>query len=208
MRRNNLYDYDLYLLKHIGNNGFFVDVGAYFGNISNRSDLSSHTLRLEQSGWNGICIESSHDNILTLQNNRKCIIYEGIVGDGKMHKFYQDKNGGAGSKIVFDIPAPTNCIDVQTELLENILNKNNAPQNIDFLKIDVEGAELTILQTLSYETYTYKYILFENPNCRKSEANDLINFLLSKGYIEIGGVGTLNRNDSYNTFLKKDNYEN
>lgn len=44
---------DLFALKLIGKNGYFLDIGAGW----DYSGVNSNSLLLEQEGWNGICIE-------------------------------------------------------------------------------------------------------------------------------------------------------
>lgn len=58
---------DKWVLEKIGNEGFFVDVGAYDG------IESSNTYALELAGWKGICIEPNPQAFANLENNRHSI---------------------------------------------------------------------------------------------------------------------------------------
>lgn len=57
---------DLWVLKKVGNKGFFVDVGAHDG------VESSNTYALEKAGWRGICIEPNPEAYAKLVQERKC----------------------------------------------------------------------------------------------------------------------------------------
>ena len=61
--------------------------------------------------------------------------------------------------------------------MNDILKASSAPQNIDFLSLDVEGAELEVLKGIDYNKYHFKYILVE---CR--DINRLETFLNKTGY--------------------------
>ena len=51
--------------------------------------------------------------------------------------------------------------------LNNILFKANAPKQIDFLSLDVEGAELEVLKGINHNEYRFKFICIENRNIAK-----------------------------------------
>ena len=61
--------------------------------------------------------------------------------------------------------------------LTSILEDSNSPQKIDFMSLDVEGAELAVLLGLDFDRYHIKYILVE---CRDIDALQV--FLSSKKY--------------------------
>ena len=50
--------------------------------------------------------------------------------------------------------------------LNEILIEADAPNEIDFLSLDVEGAELAVLSGIDFKKYKFKYMLIE---CRKKE---------------------------------------
>src|SRR5689334_14627543 len=57
---------DEWVLSIIRGKGFFVDAGAFDG------VLFSNTLKLEEAGWQGLCIEANPKNFEELKKNRKC----------------------------------------------------------------------------------------------------------------------------------------
>ena len=63
--------------------------------------------------------------------------------------------------------------------LTQVLNSVNAPKDIAFLSLDVEGNELAVLLGLDFELYRPKYILVE---CRDDTVDTL---LVKKGYCSL-----------------------
>lgn len=61
--------------------------------------------------------------------------------------------------------------------LTSILDEADAPQLIDLLSLDVEGAELAVLNGVDFRRYTFKYILIECRDIVRVEG-----FLSSFGY--------------------------
>lgn len=64
--------------------------------------------------------------------------------------------------------------------LDSLLDKAGAPRVIDFLSLDVEGAELPVLKGLDFNKYRFKYMLVE---CR--DIVTLTNYLKPIGYTQI-----------------------
>ena len=48
--------------------------------------------------------------------------------------------------------------------LTELLEKSNAPKLIDFLSLDVEGAELDVLKGIDFERYNFRFMLIEIRN--------------------------------------------
>jgi hypothetical protein len=74
------------------------------------------------------------------------------------------------------------------DILSKYLPKN---QQIDFINIDVEGSDLSILKSLDWETYSPKFLLFESLEMVDSGIMDYneteeYKFFRSKGYDIIG----------------------
>ena len=51
--------------------------------------------------------------------------------------------------------------------LTELLVKANSPQLIDFLSLDIEGAELDVLKGLDFEKYNFKYMVIECRDIKK-----------------------------------------
>lgn len=170
--------------------GFFVDVGA------NDGITQSNTKHLEVfKGWNGILIEPIYSQFLKCNKSRSGItvncaccafsykkgevqmIYSNLMTTNKVPtKEMKDPihHAQVGAKIQ---ALKTYEFTVECKPLNQILNECNSPLLIDFLNIDVEGSEMSVLEGIDYAKYRFEFILIET--------NDIIkitNYLKQFGY--------------------------
>ena len=152
--------------------GFFVDAGAADGfSGSNTWVLENHY------GWRGICIEPNERAFQRLQKTRACCCVNAclntlageveFVDDGEHSGIVADDTdnnphlrtwlAGASSERKAARPAET---------LEDVLARCEAPAVIDYLSLDVEGAELRVLGSFPFDRYTFLAMTVE----RVSEA--------------------------------------
>lgn len=54
--------------------------------------------------------------------------------------------------------------------LNDLLLESNAPKAIDFLSLDVEGAELEVLKGIDHDTFRFKYVLVESRSLADMQA--------------------------------------
>lgn len=163
---------DAWVLKTLNfkTNGFFIDIGAYDGiEISN-------TYALEKLGWKGICIEAGEKNFELLLNNRLCTCINTVISNynGICYFNENDKYGSIvkeGKKRF--------C-----HTIEFILDLQKAPNEIDYLSIDIEGGELNLLKTFPFDKYIVDMITVEHNAYNRGTADkELIYDLLTKhGY--------------------------
>lgn len=154
-------------------NGFFIDIGAHDG------EYYSNTFILEKClNWTGICIEPNPQQYAALINNRGCINLN-VCLDYTDHEvdFRYDNNLFAG---IVDHDTDNNperrkeqleasyenggIIRMMTKTLVQVLDECNAPHVIDFMSIDVEGAETRILRNFPFEKYIFLAIVIERPS--------------------------------------------
>jgi FkbM family methyltransferase len=173
-------------------NGVFVDIGAHDG------QTLSNTYTLEKElGWTGICIEPMEHEYKKLVECRSAKTYNCAIYDTNgIEKFtmleydgYPDMLSGIAKDMSIvhmghvlsegsRMGAKRKVIDVPTRILNEILVENNI-YDIDFLSVDVEGAELKILKSIDYNKFKIKVIVYEN-----GEADQPIrDFMKTKGYI-------------------------
>ena len=69
---------------------------------------------------------------------------------------------------------------VETISLEALLDQYSAPKMIDYLSIDSEGSELSILESLDFNKYQFRVITCEHNFT--SARDDIFEFLESQGY--------------------------
>ena len=133
------------LLNDYKTDGFFVDLA------SNDYSYLSNTLGIEKYyKWKGICIEPVylyHEGLLKM---RKCTVVTNPVYSKNNHlvKFHL---GDWASGIIgedMDNKKEEKGIDMtlQTVTLVEILNYLEAPKVMDYLSLDVEGAETHVMQ--------------------------------------------------------------
>ena len=170
-------------------NGYFVELGAYTG------VNKSNTYILEKFfDWSGICIEPNDYYYEILKRSRSCIcVNECVDGDEKIVDFLCYKTTGGivsadtdNDKKTADIKLTPDgsleeykIVKKKTKTLYKILKKNKAPPVMDFLSLDVEGAETRILENFPFNKYIFKIMMIERP----SEYLDKI--IIKNGYNRI-----------------------
>ena len=172
-------------------NGYYVDIGAHDG------ITFSNTYFFEQLGWKGICIEPNPVVFTKLSMNRTCEISNHAicerngtvkflqVGHPQGKNEYTEMLSGRASK--YDMRhmnrviteseregVARKLIDVPASTFDNIVKE----KNIDFLSIDVEGAELDIVNNINFKDYNISVITLEN-NFKDQTINEI---LLTNGY--------------------------
>lgn len=157
--------------------GFFLDIGAHDGiNISNTYLLEA------KYNWQGICVEANPVTFAKLKNNRraKCLNICLDREEGEVDFALRDVYGGITGLDNNDKNiGNSEIIRLKTIPIMKMLSDHNAPNIIDYLSIDVEGAEERILADFDFKKYKFRCITIERP----SEL--LRNLLTSNDYVQI-----------------------
>jgi FkbM family methyltransferase len=165
----------------IKNTWTILDVGANFG---------QHTVLLSKLAKEVIAIEASLNNAQFLIANidlNKCEnVYPICIGawsEKTILTFNENENGGAASHLG-DLPGAKtyHSLDIAVDRLDHLVM---GP--VDFIKMDIEGAELFALQGASKLLFTFPPILIElNNHCSKNffgyETIEVVQYLQSLGY--------------------------
>ena len=194
-------DSDIYKFINpmLPDSGFYVDIGAHDGRSM------SNTWHLEKSGgWSGILIEPILSVFFRLRELRSldtnifincaCVSFE--FNDVNLEMQYGDLMSFApeissversewteGAKRFLRTNEQSLVTWVPARTLQSILDESSAPKVIDFLSIDVEGAELEVLRGVNFASYRFRII------CVESFHPDLVTeLLLSNGYQFIGNI--------------------
>ena len=148
-----------------GPQGFYVDVGA------NDPDIDSVTRAFYERGWSGINIEPLAANFTQLRKRRpRDVNLHVAVGDeegsitfyeiGKWHG-YSTTDAAVAAQHRKD---GLRVIEHRTPVrrLASVLDEHASGRTIDFLSVDVEGAELSVLAGADLQRHRPKLILAES----------------------------------------------
>ena len=169
------YNQDVWALNKLSNKkgGFFVEVGAFQfpdGRMSN-------TLLLERDyKWGGILIEPSKNTFKNL-SSRRCHKINAAASNKDGFLNFKHGNTGATSKVSNDGDA-TKCYT-----LNSILNIFSAPKVIDFLSIDVEGHEESVLEGIDFNSRQFLCVTIEHALSNAKNIKSILeknNFTLDK----------------------------
>ncbi len=152
---------DIYLLRalhgvrHDVDNAFYIDVGA------NDPEYDSVTKLFYDCGWHGVNVEPSPTwyRRLVEQRPRDINIQAAVSDNPGELTFYDHAAGGLGT-LVESIAAShraehqvaLEALSVKAITLTEICEKY-APENIHFLKVDVEGAEGAVLRSMDFRRF-------------------------------------------------------
>jgi|688.fasta_scaffold390871_2 FkbM family methyltransferase len=180
------------LLPHT--NGFYVELGA------NDGALASNSFFFEiKKNWRGVLIEPAPNLYLSCKKRRgknNIIFCNACVSFDYKHEFVRMKYSDAmtisdnlkldiGNHDSFITEAEKHLLEGESNFvfgaksatLNSLLLKSSAPNLIDFLSLDVEGAELEVLKGLDFTKFQFKYMVIESRSI-----NLLENFLNKHSY--------------------------
>ncbi|OWY27299.1 FkbM family methyltransferase [Herbaspirillum robiniae] len=192
---SSLNQLDRKLEKYVDyDNGYFVELGANDG-VNQSNSLYFEKYR----NWRGLLVEPAPQNYLKCRKNRSsedriycaaCVSFEydkefvriaysnlmstsvnleSDIQDPRAHAQQGNRFLSQGETI-FEFGAVART-------LNSLLLDAAAPKTIDFLSLDVEGAELEVLKGVDHQAFRFKYLLVE---CRDFPRLDL--YLTSHGY--------------------------
>ncbi len=142
--------------------GYYIEVGA------NEPKRSSQTWMFEQAGWTGLLIEPNPDlcDLLRAERPKSTVVVAAAAGkaDVGRAKFHIAKNNLhsslSGSHADFN-PELLRVIEVDVLTLDSIIESNGSPA-IDFLSIDVEGHQLSVLKGIDFKKHPARLIMIED----------------------------------------------
>lgn len=149
--------------------GFFVDLACADGVHINNTYFLEKWL-----GWNGLLFEPNPGFWPEIDKHRTSPLVKNAVSDeaGQTIKFRID-NGMLGGIVADDTdnsPAArgdelrdAEIIDVETTTLTAELDRIGAPTAIDFMSLDIEGAEMLAVRGLDLKKYRIRCAAIERP---------------------------------------------
>ena len=136
-------------------NGYFIDLAA------NDAVGLSNTLALEQHyDWTGLCIEPNPEYWYDLAF-RKCQTVGAFVGKNDDEEFSVvfAKKHLAG--IEFKGTKRRDSVQRRTASLKRVFELFNVPSEIDYLSLDVEGAEQFVMEAFPFDKYRFSLLTIE-----------------------------------------------
>ena len=163
--------------------GFYVDVGCYHPLHRNNTYL------LHKKNWNGINIDISQFSIDLFNYIRpKDLNYQCAISNknGIIKLFYQKELSQLSTterdqaETVFQGNIKEK--EIQAFTLDEILNRDRYKNTkIDFLDIDVEGADLKVLEGLSFDKFKPELVCVEI-HAKEIKQSAIYKFLADKNY--------------------------
>ncbi len=162
--------------------GYFLDIGSGSGEEFSNSKI------LEDRGWKGICI----DPFPVDMENRNCDMFEDVVysrGGEKVSFRAAGYLGGIDQYIDRwrDHTAKAEVVDFTTVTLDDILERADAPDFINYMSLDIEGAELEALKGLSLDRYKFGALTIEH-NFEEPKRTEIRELLESNGYTLVRSI--------------------
>jgi FkbM family methyltransferase len=153
--------------------GVFVDVGAHDG----RSLSNTWYLEQEQ-GWSGVCIEPLPALFGALEASRSARCFNCAVGSvAGLERFiivegYSEMLSGLASsydlrrrwRLTMELKGyggSKRVVEVPVRRLDEILDECGI-QHVDFLSVDVEGGELSVVQSIDFTRISIRVMAIEN----------------------------------------------
>ena len=144
---------------------------------------------MEKKGWRGIAIDADLRKF-DAKARPNTVLEETLLGTntGELKNFVVCKDPTLSG--IYDT---LNCHKgyvlsqveevrkLQSQSLADVLEKHNAPKFIEYLSIDIEGAEYDVLKGFPFDTYTFGCITSEH-NHSEPDRTNIQELLLANGY--------------------------
>lgn len=191
-------------------NRFYVDVGAF------DPICYSNTYKFYLKGWTGINIDANREVISRFNKVRGKDININVGvgtkgGETAYYVFNEDESMNTISSIFLEDATKSGNVTIKetrsvkimslAKILEEYLP---AKQQVDFFSIDVEGADLDVLNSNNWDKFRPRAIVIETNDCLSSlSENPIISFLKQQNYSPVAfSPVTLNAGNIY--FLNND----
>ena len=165
---------DEWVLRSVFNwktGGYFLDIGAAEGvELSNTYALEKYF------AWNGICVEADPQSFAKLRKNRRCATIQACLAGTEGKVAFATRPTFYGGIIEPSVEG-SDVIEVEAITISRLLVEQSAPNTIDYLTIDVEGAEDDILSSFPFQSHRFLCATIERPGPK------LRSILAENGYL-------------------------
>ena len=180
-------------------NGYFVEFGAFDG------VTYSNTFLLERTGWNGMLIEPIMEAFLQCQENRKARsihglvdpVFSGVEGSvevikaGLQSSHSIEASGNKSDRVDFEIIDETKrrqakfAGNIEATPLLNLHDLlDHETERVDFISIDVEGAEALIVEGFDFNKYNVRAACVEH-NWRRKDLARIEAVMAKNGFVKV-----------------------
>lgn len=178
-------------------NGFFVEIGAYDGVTYSNTCFFERYL-----DWKGICIEPMKVPFEKLVQNRSCLCVNTCLSNFTGEANFLQISGGntpgeinwapmysglseeyhpaqmqLTQKVINSYECKSEMIKVTCIPLQTLFDQQNIT-HVDYISLDVEGSELSILKGIDFSRTTIDFLTIENHH----EHHKIRDFLKDRGY--------------------------
>ena len=182
--------------------GFFLDIGAHDGVF-----LSNTFILEKRYSWKGICIEANPKSFVDLVVNRNCRCINMCI-DKQNGSVSFKLNGIMGGIVASDVDnseaRQKEVVDIDAITLKQLLKDEKAPAVIDYLSIDIEGAEDRALLEFDFDTYQFNCLTIERPSVALRELLACKDYMLIK---EITGLDSFYIHKSFKKTFQQNLFE-
>jgi len=158
-------------LKSCMNEGYFVDIGCNDGVTIN------NTLVFEQLGWEGFCVDADPRAFTKATASRVSPVAKEVVwsSSGEHLMFYQHDES-----LLSQVADQGD--EAVTVSLNDLLDRFYAPEKIDYISLDVEGAEAEILSGFDDSKYDITCWTIEH-NHNEERLSFIVPWLIERNYL-------------------------
>jgi FkbM family methyltransferase len=168
--------------------GYFVEVGAGDG----RTHSNTYVLERDHD-WIGLAVEANPLYFASLRRNRKCTCIHACIDAAPGHvDFYchgylggiidHDTDNAHEKRGALIAGHPERIVRLEASPLLRLLEAHGAPSTIDYLSLDVEGAEYRILRTFPFDRFRFECLTVERPTLAIHKLLRQAGYVLEKTY--------------------------
>ncbi len=191
LSRPALHDMDRKLERYLSmENGFFIEAGA------NDGHSQSNTYFLERfRGWRGVLIEPIPElyELCVRERPSSQVFNCALIAANDPSEQVSFRYGGLMSMVAGSLGLPVDeethvasgmqfgwdqpyTLVVPGRTLSSVLDEANAPDEIDFFSLDVEGYEAQVLAGLDFDRHAPRFVLVEmhDPSAVRAEIEEVL----------------------------------
>ena len=166
--------------------GYYLEIGVDNAVENNNTVILDH-----EYGWRGLCVDPNAPMI----SARSATFFQVALASrsgtasfsmgGPFSGLTEFVSSEEHNKKWYEMAERMGHSTVQTRTPLEVLTAAHAPREIDYMSLDVEGAEMEILRAFPFESYRILFSTIETNNDAAKE-KELRSFMKSHGYVFLG----------------------